>query len=84
MRKLSSIASSQAPGLSEFQIAWLQKQSQMLGIPCDRLLGTILNEWLSEHPQMLQGRPGNDSIVRRALDDFIHRHSAEFLPCDLV
>jgi hypothetical protein len=49
-------------------------------IPCDTLLGTILNEWLSDHPEMLQGRPGHDSIVRRALDDFIHRHSAEFLP----
>jgi hypothetical protein len=49
-------------------------------IPCDTLLGTILNEWLSDHPEMLQGRPGHGSIVRRALDDFIHRHSAELLP----
>ena len=80
MRKLSSIASLQAPDLTEFQIAWLQRQSEIMQIPCDKLIGTILNEWLSEHPEMLLGRPGNGSIVRRALDDFIHRHSAEFLP----
>jgi len=47
------------------------------------LTGTILNEWLSNHPEMLQGHHDSKEIIQRALDDFIRGHSAEFLPVSL-
>jgi hypothetical protein len=80
MRHLNKVSIAQAPGLTEFQVAWLKKQIEIMGIPYERLIGTILNEWLSEHPEMLHGRPGDNNLVGRALDAFIRRHGAEFLP----
>lgn len=80
MPKLTNVSFTQASDLTEFQVAWLKKQSEIMEIPPERLIGTILNEWLSERPEMLRGRPAYDNIVRRALEDFIRRHAAEFLP----
>jgi hypothetical protein len=49
-------------------------------ISYDELARQILNEWLSDHPEMLRGRYNYGDITGRALSEFIRRHSAEFLP----
>jgi hypothetical protein len=83
MRKLDQLAPALLSGLTDFQIAWLRTQVQAMNIGYERLTGTILNEWLSNHPEMLHGRHDSREVIRHALDDFIQCHSAEFLPVSL-
>jgi hypothetical protein len=83
MRKLGQVPPALKSSLTDFQIAWVRLQARALNISCERLTGTILNEWLSDHPRMLVGRHDSKEIFRRALDDFIRCHSAEFLPVSL-
>jgi hypothetical protein len=80
MRKLDQVPPALQSSLTDFQIAWLRIQAQALKIPCEQLTGTILNEWLSNHPELLPGRHDSKEIIRHALDDFIRCNSAEFLP----
>jgi len=51
-----------------------------MNVSDEELNGCILNEWLSNHPDMLQGKHDPKEVLRHALDDFIRCHSAEFLP----
>jgi hypothetical protein len=80
MRKLDQLPPALQSSLTDFQIAWLGIQAQAMNISYEQLTGTILNEWLSNHPEMLHGRHDSKEIIRHALDDFIRCHSAEFLP----
>jgi hypothetical protein len=80
MRKLDHIPPALQTSLTDFQIAWLGTQAQAMNIPCERLTGTILNEWLSNHPEMLHGRRDFKEVIRHAVDDFIRRNAAEILP----
>ena len=83
MRKLGQVPPALKSGLTNFQIAWVRLQARAMNISYERLTGTILNEWLSNHPRMFVGRHDSKEIIRRALDDFIRCHSAEFLPVSL-
>ena len=83
MRKLGQVPPALKSSLTDFQIAWVRRQTRVMNISCERLTGTILNEWFSNHPRMLVGRHDSKEIIRRALDDFIRCHSAEFLPVSL-
>ncbi len=83
MRKLGQVPPALKSSLTDFQIAWVRLQARVMNISYERLTGTILNEWLSNHPRMLVGRHDFKEIIRRALDDFIRCHSAEFLPVSL-
>jgi hypothetical protein len=80
MRKLDHIPPALQTNLSDFQIAWLGIQAQAMNISCERLTSTILNEWLSNHPEMLHGRQDPKEVIRHAVDDFIRCNAAEFLP----
>jgi hypothetical protein len=80
MRKLDQFSPALQSSLTHYQIAWLRLQGQALKISSEQLTGTILNEWLSNHPEMLQGHHDSKEIIQRAVDDFIRGHSAEFLP----
>ena len=80
MRKLDQIPPALKSSLTHFQIAWVRLQARAMNVSYERLTGTILNEWLSNHPRMLVGRHDSKEIIRRALDDFIRCNSAEFLP----
>jgi hypothetical protein len=66
--------------LTDFQIAWLRTQAQAMNLSCERLTSTILNEWLSNHPEMLRGRHDPKEVIRRAVADFVRSNAAEFLP----
>ena len=83
MRKLDQVSPALQSSLTLYQLAWLRLQGQALRISSEQLTGTILNEWLSNHPEMLQGHHDSKEIIQRALDDFIRGHSAEFLPVSL-
>jgi hypothetical protein len=83
MRKLDQIPPALKSSLTDFQIAWVRLQARAMNVSYERLTGTILNEWLSNHPRMVLGRHDSKEIIRRALDDFIRCHSAEFLPVSL-
>jgi hypothetical protein len=83
MRKLDQVSPALQSSLTRYQIAWIRLQGRALKISSEQLTGTILNEWLSNHPEMLQGHHDSKEIIRRALDDFIRGHSAEFLPVGL-
>jgi hypothetical protein len=80
MRKLDHVPQALQSSLTDFQIAWLEIQAPAMRVSCERLTGTILNEWLSNHPEMLQGRHNPTEVIRHALTDFIRCHAAEFLP----
>jgi hypothetical protein len=80
MRKLDQIPPALRSSLTDFQIVWLGIQAQAMNISYKQLTGTILNEWLSNHPELLPGRHDSKDIIRHALDDFIRCNSAEFLP----
>ena len=83
MRKLGQVPPTLKSSLTDFQIAWVRLQARVMNISYERLTGTILNEWFSNHPRMLVGRHDSKEIIRRAWDDFIRCHSAEFLPVSL-
>jgi hypothetical protein len=83
MRKLDQVSPALQSSLTQYQIAGLRLQGRALRISSEQLTGTILNEWLSNHPEMLQGHHDSKEIIHRALDDFIRGHSAEFLPVSL-
>ena len=80
MRKLDDLPPALQSTLTDFQITWLRIQAQAMNISCERLTSTILNEWLSNHPEMLQGRRDPKEVIRHALGDFIRCHAVEFLP----
>ena len=83
MRKLDQLSPALQSSLTDYQIAWVMLQRQALNISDEQLTGTILNEWLSNHPDMMHGRHEPKQIIRHALDDFIQCHFAEFLPVTL-
>ena len=80
MRKSNHVPPALQTSLTDSQIAWLTAQTQFMHISYDELARQILNEWLSDHPEMLRGRYNYGDITGRALSEFIRRHSAEFLP----
>jgi hypothetical protein len=80
MRKFDHVPPALRPTLTNFQVAWLRTQAQAMNISCERLTTTILNEWLSDHPEILHGRCDPKEVIRHALGDFIRCHAAEFLP----
>jgi hypothetical protein len=80
MRKPDHVSPALRSSLTDCQVAWLETQAQAMNIGCERLAGTILNEWLSNHPEMLQGWHDPKQVIRHALGDFIRCHAAEFLP----
>ena len=80
MRKPDHVSPALQSSLTDFQFAWLGTQSQAMNISCEQLAGTILNEWLSNHPEMLHGWHDPKEVIRRALGDFIRCHAGEFLP----
>jgi len=80
MRKSNQVPLALQTSLTDSQVAWLRTQTQVMHISYDELTRRILNEWLSDHPEMLRGRYTYGDIMGRALDEFIRRHSAEFLP----
>jgi hypothetical protein len=80
MRKLDRLPPALQSTLTDFQIAWLGIQARAMQIPCERLTSTILNEWLSNHPEMLHGRHDPKEVIRHALGDFIRCNAIEFLP----
>jgi hypothetical protein len=80
MRKLDHVPPALQSSLTDFQIAWLEIQAQAMNVSCEGLTGTILNEWLSNHPEMLHGRHDPKEVIRHALGDFIRCHAVEFLP----
>ncbi|HZC34201.1 MAG TPA: hypothetical protein VE242_01240 [Chthoniobacterales bacterium] len=80
MSKFNRLPAALQSSLTHFQIAWLRTQVQAMNISYEELSKRILNEWLSNHPEMLQGGRDSKEIIRHALDEFIQRHSADFLP----
>jgi hypothetical protein len=79
MSKSDQVPAALQSSLNSFQIAWLRVQAKAMNVSYEQLTGCILNEWLSNHPDMLQGKRDSKEIIRHALDDFIRCHSAEFL-----
>jgi hypothetical protein len=84
MSKPDRIPASLRASLNEIQIAWLIIQAKAMKISCNEFSVCILNEWLSNHPEMLQGRSDYKTIMRYAFDEFIRRHFAEYLPVPAV
>jgi hypothetical protein len=80
MRKPDQVPGALQLSLTHQQMTWLRVQAQAMNISDEALSGRILNEWLSNHPDMLLGKRDAKEIIRQALDEFIRRHSAEFLP----
>jgi hypothetical protein len=84
MSKPDRIPASLRASLNDIQIAWLIIQAKTMRISCNEFGVCILNEWLSNHPEMLQGRSDYKTIMRYAFDEFIRRHFAEYLPVPAV
>jgi hypothetical protein len=69
MRNFDQVSPALQSSLTHYQIARLQGQA--LKICSEQLTGTILNEWLSNHPEMLQRHHDSKEIIRRALDESV-------------
>jgi hypothetical protein len=69
MPKLDQVSPALQSSLTHYHIARLQGQA--LKICSEQLTGTILNEWLSNHPEMLQRHHDCKEIIQRALDESV-------------
>jgi hypothetical protein len=69
--------------LSIYQAQWLQKQCEALGqtrAQRAQLLQAIVKEWLLDQPAEAWDKLDSGDIARLAVNEFILRHHAEFLP----
>jgi hypothetical protein len=65
--------------LSIYQAQWLQSQCRALGQTRAQIFEAVVKEWLLDHSaEVWELNPG--VIARLAMNDFILRHHAEFLP----
>jgi hypothetical protein len=67
--------------ISPQQFEWLTKQCRFLGIAKQRLVADALEEWICRNPanQFLRDP---SATAQRALNEFMQRHSDEFLSVD--
>lgn len=74
-----SIESFIGENLSIYQAQWLQNQCRALGQTRAQIFEAVVKEWLLDHPaEVCELHSG--VIARLAMNDFILRHHAEFLP----
>jgi hypothetical protein len=84
MSNPDQIPASLRASLNDVQIAWLIIQARTMRISCTEFSVGILNEWLSNHPAMLQGRSDDKAILRDAFEEFVRRHFTEYLPVPAI
>jgi hypothetical protein len=63
--------------LSAHHLRWLEKQRN--AVDPTELLKFALAEWVVRHPEDWFGEANVGVAIRRALDEFIARHQAEFI-----
>jgi hypothetical protein len=80
MRKPDEIARSVQPSLATFHVDWLNAQKKEIDATYDEILQNVLVEWLARHPEALKSSLVYGEVMRDALDEFIPRHSKEFMP----
>ena len=64
-------------GLTPEQLDWLRTQSAVLGRKKLQILRQALFEWVGEHLEYRFREAGFGNTVRRALDEFMIRHSTD-------
>jgi hypothetical protein len=67
--------------VSSMQFEWLTKQCEFLGISKQQLVSQILDEWIWRN-RGVTFTTDLSGTVKRALDEFMQRHGAEFLSVD--
>jgi hypothetical protein len=70
--------------LSDDQAKWLALQSVAMGTPAEEILMKAVDEWLTRNQNISLPGASYEALVKRALDDFILRHQAEFLPVEIL
>ncbi|MBV9131026.1 MAG: hypothetical protein JO298_11630 [Verrucomicrobia bacterium] len=66
-----------ADGLTPTQLEWLAKQSSVVGRKKLQILRQALFEWLGEHLEYRFDEARFGDTVRRALEEFMKRHSED-------
>src|SRR5450432_4650777 len=69
-------------GLTPEQLEWLNSQSAVAGCKKLQILRQALFEWVSEHMEYRFNEARFGDTVRRALDEFMNRHTADVLVAD--
>jgi hypothetical protein len=67
--------------VSSMQFEWLTKQCEFLGISKQQLVSQVLDEWIWRN-RGVTFTTDLSATVKRALDEFMQRHEAEFLSVD--
>ena len=68
--------------LSSCQVRWLNKQCDKLKSKKSKVLTEAFDEWLVRHSDQIIQAGNLGDLVSAALDEFINRHRAEFLPVE--
>ena len=66
--------------LTPLQAEWLFRQSQELRLRKLQILRQALFEWVGAHPGYRFAASTFGSVVRDALENYMDRHKAEFVP----
>jgi hypothetical protein len=77
---LSRIASEIQSKLNDSQRRWLDTQSEALNTSNEQIMNDVLAEWLTRHPNVNRHGDSLGDSLPEALEDFMARHSKEFLP----
>jgi hypothetical protein len=72
-----------AAGLTPAQLEWLCAQSDLVGRKKLQILRQALFEWVGEHLEYRFNEARFGDTVRRALEEFINRQSAEALGSEM-
>jgi hypothetical protein len=76
------IDSAVARALTAYQVEWLLRQCSDLRLKKLQLLRQALFEWVAEHPDYRFSAATFGSAMQLALEEFIRRHTAEFVPLE--
>jgi hypothetical protein len=69
-------------GLTPGQLEWLCQQSEVVGRKKLQILRQALFEWVGEHLEYRFNEARFGDTVRRALEEFMNRHTADVLVAD--
>jgi hypothetical protein len=69
-----------AEALTPYQVEWLFRQCQDLRLKKLQILRQALFEWIDEHPDYRFSASTFGYVMRVALENYMNRHEAEFVP----
>jgi hypothetical protein len=81
--QLRKIAFYMRQRLSSSQRQWLATQGDALGISSEQIMSDVLSEWFIRHREVANHGSSLGDFLPEALEEFVARHHAEFLPVEL-